>query len=211
MGKMDRRDDDERSGLASFGMRALGSAKRPCKVVAWPGRADLRVGLWVVRDEEMASARAKAQQFVTDELRLDALKLSLDESTYREELDRQTLLYALRHPEAHDEAFFADADELREVLDADTRQCLMQLYNDFVDERSPIRKATDDDQVRRLVAAVGKEQSESSLLSYYDRGSLARIAIAQAAELIRLTRESFSSTGPSPSRDATPSAPTGGE
>jgi hypothetical protein len=149
----------------------LGGEARPLKVVNFPG-TQAPVGLWVLRHLENTQARLACLKYVEKTLEASLLDVERDTDIVREETRVQVLFRALRDPEQPERAFAAEPGELRELLTGDQRDALWQLYLEWVDERSPIRRFQSAEEVDAFIDAVGKGSIETTTLGDYDIGSL---------------------------------------
>lgn len=176
----------------------LAKAQRETRLLPFPGPLGANGLKFRMRspltEVEMDAAILAAQDYMIEKLKQDALRLTLDNERYEAERERQILSRALRC-ENNPDAPFSSVEDLRFGLNNDTRKALMQAYDDMAVELSPNLKPQNLDQVKELVAVLGKEQASLHFLSYYERDTLVRIVIEQAEVLTRLQTPSFSNTG----------------
>ena len=123
------------------------------------------------------------------------------------ELMTQLLARALMHPDRTREPFAKDAAALRSTLFADEIEACFREYTAFQAERSPLRGLRSADELKEIVAALGKGQTSQINLLRFDVTSLRSIITSLAAQVSTLTRPSSSDTSsPSPSLDDTSSS-----
>lgn len=133
------RDEDDAQARVSRWSRTAGRAKRPDRLVAFPGVAGEKVRLWAPSDDEEQQAEVDARQRLTAGLKLSALDLSLasDTKLFRAEEERQLLYRVMRDPDDATQSYFESADELREALEAPQREALMRELRLWKVERYP--------------------------------------------------------------------------
>lgn len=178
---------------------------RPVRVLPFPGFEGATVALWALTDDE---SRAAVEDATSTTVRTRKLTLELARSfgLFDQEVRVQTLLRAMRHPDAPALPFAASADEVRK-LSNDVQDALMAAYLEWLDERSPLKKLNPDQldaQIDALCAALGKGEPAAALVSFYDTGTLRQLLLRSAHRLLSATKGSSSgsssaSVGLSPS------------
>ncbi|MFO0610798.1 MAG: hypothetical protein U0324_46985 [Polyangiales bacterium] len=138
---MARRSDDERDdgGLSAFA-RAMQQRGRPHRVIDFPGAPGVRVAVLCPTEGEIVEADVEARKYLTKELGLTALELSLaqEQELFKRVFELELLATVLRDPDDPEEAFVESADELREPphgIDRTQRRQLMEAVEDFRRER----------------------------------------------------------------------------
>lgn len=123
------------------------------------------------------------------------------------ELMTQLLARALMHPERTREPFAKDAAALRGTLFADEIEACFREYSAFQTERSPLRGLRSADELKEVVAALGKGRASQINLLRFDVTSLRSIITSLADQVSTLTRPNSSDTSqPSPSPEASSEA-----
>lgn len=135
-----RRNDDERSEALSAFARAMQERGRPHRVIDFPGVPGARVAILCPTEGEIVEADVEARKYLTKELGLSALELSLaqEQELFKRVFELELLATILRDPDDPEEAFVEGVDELRDAphgIDAAQRRQLMEAVEDFRRER----------------------------------------------------------------------------
>lgn len=195
-------------GGASPLRRALSGTQDKPRLVEWPEGsrsrlASIPLALKLLDNDTRARATAEALRWLTSPLPggagLPEEYVYSDEG--RAELGLETKLQilaaALVEPATSNRAA-RDANDLRQLLDADEVAYLFERYLELQQERSPFTSAESWEKVEALVTSLGKGTTPPSSLSGYDSTSLRLIALSLVRRLRTQTRDSSSPTSHSP-------------
>ena len=159
-----RRDDEDDEAISLFA-RAMREQGRPHKVIDFPGLKGVKVAIWCPTEDEEIEADVESRKYLTKELGLSALDLSLAQETELAKRARETELLALvlRDPDAPEESFVESADELRGAggrpgIESTQRERLMAAIEDFRHERFEARTPEQQAEIVRFardLKAVG--------------------------------------------------------
>lgn len=160
MAKRRDKDDDRDEGLSVFA-RAMQQRGRPHRVIDFPGVQGLRVAIWCPTEGETIEADVEARQYLTKELGLSALDLSLaqEQELFKRVFELELLAAVLRDPDDPEEAFVESAEELRDAphgIDATQRRQLMEAVEDFRRERFERRRPEDAAQIMAFLHDLRK-------------------------------------------------------
>lgn len=163
--------------------QALRSRKRPHKVVRFPapqGEKSFQIALVVLGGDEIQEAQIAAVKHLTDEKKLDGVKLALlsPSAIVETEMDYHLLAAACRDPEEISMPLW-NVEEVRS-LTVDERVFLLGEYNAFARERSPITRANSEQEVIAMLAELKESGALSAWLTCCERDSLERSVIALA-------------------------------
>lgn len=137
---MPKRRDEERGEALSAFARAMQERGRPHRVIDFPGLPGVRVAILCPTEGEVVEADVEARKYLTKELGLTALDLSLaqEQELFKRVFELELLATVLRDPDDPEEAFVEGVDELRDPphgIDAAQRRQLMAAVDDFRRER----------------------------------------------------------------------------
>lgn len=159
MGRNDTERDDE--DAISLFARVMQERGRPHKVIDFPGLEGVQVAIWCPTEAEEIEADVESRKFLTKEMGLTALDLSLAQETELAKRARQTELLALvlRDPSDPEQAFVDSADTLRGKggqpgLEKPQREALMAAIEDFRRERFEQRTPEEAAEIVRHVRAL---------------------------------------------------------
>jgi len=176
---------------------------RPCKTLDFPGprgeskdgSPKLRVALWALTHGETRAAHTAALVWLIKGSGLSVDHLAHDAGWLLEDEKKVQILFrALRDPEQPERAFAPTVEMLRDGLTSDELQSLFNEYLTWLDARSPLRRVETPEELDALVNSLGKGLEDETSLVYYDSVSLRRIVRSLAVRLVKLTRESSSSS-----------------
>ena len=157
---------------------AMKQRGRPHKAVSLPGSAT-KVALWVPTASERATASAAARKYLTDELKLDALQLSLavESDLYVREYDIELLALVLRDPSDPTQAFVASSEEIRDpdngFTDVD-RKRLLAAVDEFTRERYEPELPEGGDELKELIRGLKADGALSDCVESFDSVMLRR-------------------------------------
>jgi hypothetical protein len=160
-------DSDE--GLSLFA-RAMQQRGRPARVIDFPGLDGVRVALWCPTDDEETQADVESRKYLTKQMGLSALELSLAQETELAKRSREIELLALvlRDPTDPAVAFCESSDDLRGGesggLEADQRKALMAAIEDFKRERF---RAKTPEEAAEIVELLKSLKAVGALSSYW--------------------------------------------
>lgn len=157
----------------------------------FPGSKTIEIGLRVISDFEIDTARFQAQIYLEHRCKRAQLTLldfaNIDPEGIEREQQRQTLLVACVDAESEDDdprPFFAHIEQVR-GLDSVLIAQLWDAYTDFTDSISP-RLNLSEEEVADLVASLKDEREAKALLAAFDRDTLQSLLRTMAAELLNL-------------------------
>lgn len=115
---------------------------------------------------------------------------------YHQEVRLQIIARALVSPKDTSRTFAKDADEARKILEPDEVLAIFEVYCEFQEERSPIRRAKTWAEVEAAADALGKGLTSVESLPRYDSTTLRAIITSLVAWARTRTRPSSSDTSP---------------
>lgn len=166
---MGKRNADSDDGLSLFA-RAMQQRGRPVRIIEFPGLQGVRVGIWCPTDDEEAQADVESRKYLTKQMGLSALELSLAQETELARRSREIELLALvlRDPDDPEQAFCESSDDLRGGerggLEAEQRKALMATIEDFKRERF---RAKTPEESAELVTLLKSLKAVGALSAYW--------------------------------------------
>ena len=115
---------------------------------------------------------------------------------YHQELRLQVIARALVSPRDPSVSFAKDADEARKILEPDEVMAIYEIYAEFQEERSPIRRAKTWAEVEGMADALGKGLISPGSLPRYDSTTLRGIITSLVEWARKRTKPSSSDTSP---------------
>lgn len=175
-------------------IRAMLRGRRQIRELPMPGMDEgdeLMIGVRVLLEEEIDTARAEAIQYVNavaKRHRLDSREmLSIDGELLDREIERQLVFRAFVNPDKGDEEeqdykpFFKAPQAVRQ-LDSVLQRTLFHIYLDHQNYVSPLR-GLDDHEAQELAEALGKGQSGTAMLGLCDAATLRSLVHTLAVQL----------------------------
>lgn len=169
--------------------------ERPHRVIEWPGDPSVSVALVILTRKEIEQALLAAAKYLRAELKVDPIDLSLVQADLFLEAEKeiQLLAAALRRPDCISVRAFETA-ALRDDVTSEEQIALMQAYNAYEKERSPLSKGDDPEKVLDEVIRLGKPEAQWTWAQYCEPGTLRDIAICAVKRLSLQTSENSSAT-----------------
>lgn len=167
---------------------------RSHRLIAWPGDPTTQVALVVLTRKEIERASIEAAKYIK-KLGLDGIELSIveaDSLTFHER-KLQLLAAALRKADCVDLPAFT-ADKLRESITDAEQGALIQAYNAFERERSPLTLGESADKMLDEVIRLGKPEAQWTWATYCEPDTLRDIVICAVRRLTPPTNETSSDT-----------------
>lgn len=168
-------------------VRAILQGRRNVRAYPLPFARDVEVGVRVLAEHEIDSARIEAQNYAK-KVRAD---LDIDPDFLEREARRQIIWRAFVDPTDHERPFFASDREVRE-LDAEIVRALFELYYEHQAWISPLHRMNKE-QARELADALGKAPEPRALLVDFDSDTLRSLCICLASAAHSTSPESSSS------------------
>jgi hypothetical protein len=172
-------------------IRAMLRGRRQVRELPMPGMDEgeaLTIGVRVLLEEEIDTARAEAIQYVNavaKRHRLDSREmLSIDGELLDREIERQLVFRAFVDPDKGDEDYkpFFKAPQAVRQLDSVLQRTLFHIYLDHQNFVSPLR-GLDDHEAQELAEALGKGQSGTAMLGLCDAVTLRSLVHTLASQL----------------------------
>lgn len=144
------RDTD---AMATLLAKALGGADRfDVAVMEWPGRPEVKIGLRLLSDFDIAESDASARAWAQEKA-LDAGKERLDDREYVARYGAEVVSRSLVSPESK-QRLVGTADELRKLATREEIDALALAYNDHQEALAPFPYQLSDAEIERLVEAM---------------------------------------------------------
>jgi len=181
--------------VAEAARDAVGKTGRTHRLIEWPGDRGRTLGLVVLTEEEFTFAAIAAARYLRNDLKLDPIEMALTQSDLLLERARDVFLLAtaLRDPRHIDVPAF-DAAALRQSITTEERIALMQLYNKFVEDTSPLTDAPNPEGLFEEVIALGKDEAQWTWVQCSGPDTLRSIAMFMLRRLQPLPSDSSSDT-----------------
>lgn len=151
--------------MAKYSDEVVAAALRPRGVVRkypFPGAPGIEVGIKLLSDAELDSARLQAVDYCTKKL----ANLIADPEFLDRLIQREIIARAILDPEHEGHYFFADQHEVAQ-LDNLTVRSLHELYQLHAQSMDPLAFCPVE-QVQELADTLGKSESAAGVLSLYD-------------------------------------------
>ena len=168
---------------------------RSHRLIEWPGDASTHVALVVLTRKEIERSSLEAVRYIRNELKLDPIDLALVEADNLLGNERiiQTLAAAIRKPDCVDLPAFT-AKALRESITSEEQLALIQAYNAFERERSPITRGESPEATLDEVIRLGKPEAQWTWATYCEPDTLRDIVICAVRRLTPPTSVTSSDT-----------------
>lgn len=183
----------EKLSPAQLAAQALRTRKRPHKVVRFPappGERTFDVALVVLTHQEIQDAQIEAVRYLTEEKKLDAVKLALLSTNALVEIETHVHHLAVACRSVDDPTMPLWSVEDVRSLTYDEREFLLGEYNAFARERSPISRAQSPEEVSAMIAELKRDGALSAWVTCCERATLESTLLALAALPARPTSES---------------------
>ncbi|RTL25100.1 MAG: hypothetical protein EKK55_10215 [Rhodocyclaceae bacterium] len=169
--------------------------ERAHRILPWPGDASTQVALVVLTRKEIEQASIEVARYVRKTLKLDPIDLALIEADNLLGNERivQTLAAALRRPDCIEVRAY-EADALRKSITSEEQIALIQAYNAFERERSPLSKSADAEALLDEVIRLGKPEAQWTWATYCEPDTLRDIVTCAVRRLTPPTSETSSAT-----------------
>lgn len=158
-------------------VRAALSGRLAVRVYPFPGADDVSVGVRMLRDHELDSARAAASDFV----RKHKIELVIDPEFFDRAIKREVISRAFVDASAPDDAFFGSQDDVAD-MDAALVAACFELYSRhqiYVDPYSHC----DAEEVDELLELLGKSGTSAETWRLFDAPTLWSFVLSMGARL----------------------------
>jgi len=168
---------------------------RSHRLIEWPGDPTTRVALVVLTRKEIERAAVESVRYLRTELKLDPIDIALVEADNLLGNERiiQILAAAIRKPDCVDLPAFT-AKSLRESITSEEQIALIQAYNAFERERSPLTRGDDPEKLLDEVIRLGKPEAQWSWAMSCEPDTLRAIVTCAVRRLTPPTSETSSGT-----------------
>ena len=168
---------------------------RSHRLIEWPGDPATKVALVVLTRKEIERTSIEAVRYIRNELKLDPIDLALVEADnlLGHEKIVQILAASIRKPDCIDLPAFS-AKALRESITSEEQIALIQAYNAFERERSPLSRSDEPSKLLDEVIRLGKPEAQWSWATYCEPDTLRDIVICAVRRLTPPTSETSSGT-----------------
>lgn len=166
-------------------LRAALSSRFELRRYPFPGLDGIEIGLKLLTDGELDSARLQAATFVKGKL----ADLVVDPEFFDRAIHRELISRACFNPDNPAESFFGSQNDVAE-LDNLTVRSLFELYSLHQQSLDPYAFCPPEE-VERLVEDLGKSERSVEVLKLFDAPTL-RSFVLSMASMLRKTRASRS-------------------
>ena len=169
-------------------VREILLGRRAVRTIDMPGFPGVKVGIRILYEFEIDSARVEAAKYVRDrakEVLFDAAALlAIEPELFDRECQRQVLQRAVIDADSDPTSprpFFPSDLDVRQ-LDSVTVRALWDAYAEHQEWVSP-RYSLSDEDVEKLVDALGKESAPGVTLAHFERDTLESCVRSMASRL----------------------------
>lgn len=170
-------------------VRAALSGRRVMRRYPMPGAESVEVGIRLLSDTDLDSARLEAAEFCKKQ----KADLRVDPEFFDRAIHRETISRAFVDPDSPDEPFFGSQADVAELDNLTVRACY-ELYVAHHQAMDPYLFCSEEE-VEKVVDALGKSESSAGLLSLYDAPTLRSFALSMASKLRAMQPTPKSPTG----------------
>jgi hypothetical protein len=177
------RDTD---AMATLLAKALGGADRfDVAVMDWPGRPEVKIGLRLLSDFDIAESDAGARAWATAKA-LEVGKQRFDDREFTARYGAELVSRALVNPESK-QRMVETATELSKLVTRDELDALALAVQDHQESLAPTPYMLTDAELDRLAEAVKRpDPFRARALSTCAPSTLRRLAALQAVQLVKL-------------------------
>lgn len=186
--------------------------RRAVRRVPFPGAQGHEIGIRLLTDREIDDAKLEAHRYLERRCRESKQEyktiVELDEDMLKRAVEQELLFRAIVDADSTSdkpEPFFASPTQLREQCDSVTVRSLLDLYLDHQETVVPEVTLSDED-VEKLVDALGKEHEPQGILVHFAPSTLRLFVRSMANRLRGISPTGRSSTGPSSAPPPVPSS-----
>jgi hypothetical protein len=141
--------------------KAIGGADRfDIAIVQWPGREDVKVGLRLLSDYDVAAADNAARAWAREH-EIEHGRERMDEREFVAVFTAETLARVLVDPDTK-QALVRSADELRKLATREELTKLGEALSDHQEASAPSPYSLTDDEIDKLVSALKKAPAAAS-------------------------------------------------
>lgn len=157
-------------------VRAALSGRKAVLEYPLPGAESIKVGVRMLADAEVDSARLTAQAYVVT----NKCELLVDPEFFDRALNREIISRAFVDAENHDHAFFGSMKDVAEMDPAQVKACF-ELYRLHQMQMDPYAHCPAEE-VAQLVELLGKSPDKKAILSLFDGDTLQSFVLSLVAD-----------------------------